>query len=286
MIRMQFLPPNFECTVRETEADRDDVYLERADSEDAVRRKLESWGLTVLKVVPYDFPAWLAKARNETDKAIAARRGKAPYKFKQELWAALKSYLFRLSNGKCAYCEAHVEAVSWGDVEHFRPKSRVEEDTNHPGYYWLAYETNNLFPCCDRCNRARAKMNHFPVSGPRAMKPEDSLHDEEPLLLNPYLDDPSQHLTFVYDTNACVVRAEGLTEKGKTSIVLYHLNRVELQKLRHAAVVREIARAALAIGNHTLGAFMSELTSGKLEFSACVRSALYQEIAPLLGLKP
>ena len=39
-------------------------------------------------------------------------------------------------NHKCAYCER----VTKADVEHYRPKKKVSEDADHPGYYWLCYE--------------------------------------------------------------------------------------------------------------------------------------------------
>lgn len=88
-------------------------------------------------------------------------------------------------------------AVTRGDVEHFRPKSKVDEDPHHPGYYWLAYDEKNLLPSCELCNRPRGKLTHFPVHGQRARDSEE-IGSEQPLLLNPYNRqiDPFKHLTF------------------------------------------------------------------------------------------
>src|SRR5579872_571430 len=65
-----------------------------------------------------------------------------------------KSYSY-----KCAYCERICKA----DIEHYRPKKAVDEEAQHPGYYWLCYEWSNLLPSCITCNREGSKHNHFPV---------------------------------------------------------------------------------------------------------------------------
>ena len=65
----------------------------------------------------------------------------------------IKIALEKLFNFKCAYCERDL-SPPW-DVEHFRPKGRVAERREHPGYYWLAYEWTNLYPSCQNCNQRR-----------------------------------------------------------------------------------------------------------------------------------
>lgn len=57
--------------------------------------------------------------------------------------------------GKCAYCETYILHTSHGDVEHFRPKSKYTDDSGggqQLGYFWLAYDWNNLFLACPICN--------------------------------------------------------------------------------------------------------------------------------------
>ena len=77
------------------------------------------------------------------------------------------------------------------DVEHYRPKGKVEEDDTHAGYWWTAYEWTNLLYACKYCNQEH-KKNYFPLleGGQRARGPKDDLGQELPALLNPYEDDP------------------------------------------------------------------------------------------------
>jgi hypothetical protein len=108
-----------------------------------------------------------------------------------------------------------------GDVEHFRPKNRVTDDqfrpvkavypdlgeTNHMGYFWLAYEWENLLPSCTDCNRYRkqsggpgsGKLDRFPIEGTRVHLPDQDLGAEKPLLVNPTETDPNEHFTFFRD---------------------------------------------------------------------------------------
>ena len=71
------------------------------------------------------------------------------------------------------------------------------------------------------------KANQFPVSGPRMQRPvpnsATSPVEDVPLLIDPTVDDPSQHLRFRDDG---VVIA--LTDKGRHSVRVYALNRSEL----------------------------------------------------------
>ena len=162
--------------------------------------------------------------------------------------------LNELFHYKCAYCEsyyAHIEPV---DVEHYRPKGGVVVDgkLRTPGYYWLAAEWTNLLPSCIDCNRVRThevpgstapkksgKGNSFPLvdEAGRAKQPGEEGH-EEPLLLNPCLDEPAEHLEF---TDEGVVRpAVGVSgeesPKGRTSISVYGLQRMGLVRRRRAYV--------------------------------------------------
>jgi hypothetical protein len=158
----------------------------------------------------------------------------------RELYAQVKEYLKRYFFGKCAYCESDFAAVAFGDVEHYRPKLKVSEDSTHRGYYWLAYSEQNLLPSCERCNRGKGKRNHFPIAGRRATNPNENLDAELPLLLNPYCfsdcDYTAQHFAYDFEQvngdlffNGLVI---GLTKRGDESIKIYDLNRPELVKRR------------------------------------------------------
>ncbi|BDW96650.1 hypothetical protein MACH10_23350 [Thalassospira tepidiphila] len=147
----------------------------------------------------------------------------------------IKKSLEEIFHGKCAYCETHYSSSQPMDVEHFRPKSAVAEDKEHPGYWWLAMSWDNLLPSCIDCNRKRkqripsgdlsevqltfgnsafsnervensGKKDSFPIldTGSRAVKIIDDLALEKPLLLNPCEDDPDLHLNFYWDRQTMV----------------------------------------------------------------------------------
>ena len=135
--------------------------------------------------------------------------------------------------GKCAYCEAaNIDATAFGDVEHFRPKGRTrqsEDDVwNYPGYYWLAYEWENLFFVCQVCNQ-QFKKNYFPLASSmvRSMNPNEKLESStQTLLIHPSNDEPEKHIEFSREY------VKGKTEKGQKSIEVFGLDRTSLDDLR------------------------------------------------------
>jgi len=112
------------------------------------------------------------------------------------------SKLKNLYYNKCAYCENKDEYDI--EVEHYRPKNEVKNES-HNGYYWLCYEWTNLLPSCHVCNKANFKGTKFPIDGDRVLHPiyylngeldfdshklnSDYLEKEKPLLLNPEMND-------------------------------------------------------------------------------------------------
>ena len=125
----------------------------------------------------------------------------------------VRAALHRLFHEKCAYCEAKIPGRTGWDVEHFRPKRRVRERPDHPGYYWLAYRWTNLYAVCGDCNRhlndtptwehprggsAGGKHDQFPLAdeGTRAMHPGAPLDLESRLLLDPCIDRPEAYLHY------------------------------------------------------------------------------------------
>lgn len=150
------------------------------------------------------------------------------YKFKSALYGHkdVKTKLIEIQNGKCCFCEANVTAVSHGDVEHFRPKGgwiQLEKDKlTQPGYYWLAYDFDNLFLSCQICNQ-KFKKNYFPLENPklRVLK-HGSIAKEKPLLIDPGKMDPSKHLKYSKEM------AVGKTKAGEETIKRTGLNRKEI----------------------------------------------------------
>jgi len=54
-------------------------------------------------------------------------------------WVAFRPHLAELSHNKCWYTES-LNPGTDDDVDHFRPKGEVAEDTGHGGYWWGSTE--------------------------------------------------------------------------------------------------------------------------------------------------
>jgi uncharacterized protein (TIGR02646 family) len=170
-------------------------------------------------------------ARTKLEGEFRKRRNKFKPIFNEKIYQSVKDHLISAQHGKCAYCESNVTATGYGDVEHYRPKGgfcqNVGDDLTQPGYFWLAYEWTNLLFSCQLCNE-KFKENLFPLADPakRATSPDDVLSQEEPLLLNPYEDNPDAHLDFAAD------ELVGISPKGEKTIEILGLNRPELRLYR------------------------------------------------------
>ncbi len=177
-----------------------------------------------------------------------------PFKFDDKIYGDqdVKNALKTLQHEKCAYCEGDFLAFCYGDIEHYRPKGysqqRIGGATIRPGYYWLAYDWDNLLLSCELCNRAR-KRNVFPLRDPanRADTPE-KIAQEDPLILDPSgPDDPRDHIRFVGNV------PEAITDAGEQTIALLGLDRPKLNGLRlvqlgYAKALRTIVRFAARPG--------------------------------------
>lgn len=134
----------------------------------------------------------------------------------------VKRKLIQMQHNKCCFCESKITHVSFGDVEHFRPKKGYMADEHselkRPGYYWLAYKWENLLFCCELCNR-RFKKNLFPLlnEAKRAHSHHDDYANEEPEFIDPSLVDPSIHISFREDVPYAI---EGSEQGEKTIIAL------------------------------------------------------------------
>ena len=180
----------------------------------------------------------------------------------------VKSALHALFHGKCAYCESFFDATAPVDVEHFRPKGRLSEDSMHPGYWWLAADWDNLLPSCIDCNRRRrqtratldgapmaessGKQDLFPMDGAYIASHDVDIAAERPLLLNPCRDDPAQHLAFRVLPDpllalALPLDATDTPQRGAAAIRVYGLNRLALVQERTRILRRlELLRDVLA----------------------------------------
>jgi hypothetical protein len=240
------------------------------------------------------FADWQAAAARSTQVLIQWKNLYAKPKkgvslpVENEIYGVLKQHLMTYFCGKCAYCESEFASVAFGDVEHYRPKRGVSEAPEHPGYYWLAYCESNLLPSCEICNRGKGKRNHFPISGVRAVKPEDDLSQEQPLLLNPYeacdCGSETGHLRYIFEYDGWepfpTGRVEGVGEQGKISVELYRLNRRELVNKRRKNQVQAIKALKLVI--LTPSALAEEwqiLHAEDQEHATAVRAACFEWLA-------
>ena len=148
---------------------------------------------------------------------------------------------------KCGYCESKVKHCATLQVEHYRPKNKVDDqDSPTDGYYWLASEWSNLLLSCPRCNQQGAKGNKFPLHH-QGIRVSDHilfltngeldsakcnpgvapLSNERPLLLNPEISSPNFH--FYYDNCG---RVFSQTEEGNVTIQVCQLYRPDLIEAR------------------------------------------------------
>lgn len=157
--------------------------------------------------------------------------------WKSDIWGAAKPAYVKAQSGKCIFCESKFAAVSYGDVEHFRPKSGYVAVKGgplvKPGYWWLAYEWTNYWASCQRCNQ-EFKKNYFPLhdEAKRAKAPADSLVEEKPLLPDPATEDPRAFIEFRSE----VAFARGGSLRGQACVEVVGLNRDDLLELRRNAL--------------------------------------------------
>lgn len=177
----------------------------------------------------------------------------------QSKWSKTKDQLLRETHNKCAYCESDITTVSYGDVEHYRPKSV---------YWWLAYVYDNYLASCAICNQ-RFKGAQFEFLGAVIPPPlvfatstdeelmalakvlipdpldEDAvavfeeLHLAEcPLIPNPYIDDPEPMFVWeVFEGPREVEVAPNAAFPNSDLIVdacerIYGINRPQLKRRR------------------------------------------------------
>jgi len=129
---------------------------------------------------------------------------------------AVREILEAAHHNKCCYCETK-DIRSNKDVEHFRPKRAyshtLKGTSNYPGYFWLAYDWDNLFLACQVCNQI-FKNDFFPINDEvtRAQANNLSIANEQPKILHPSLDEPELEIGYRESI------PYGITEKGATTI--------------------------------------------------------------------
>lgn len=159
--------------------------------------------------------------------------GNREFAFDRAIYAHLdvKNALIQAQHGKCCFCETFV--ADDGQVEHFRPKAAASQGkgkTMHrPGYYWLAYDWDNLLLCCASCNQ-RHKGNLFPLAddAKRARSHHDDLGRESAVFIHPAKEDPE--LFFGFDEYT--IKGGDSVGRGKKTVTALALNSPRLTGLR------------------------------------------------------
>lgn len=153
--------------------------------------------------------------------------------FKSSIYgdSEVKNSLISIQNHKCCFCESRVTHISDGDVEHFRPKAAWLHEIDglkKPGYFFLAYDWDNLLLSCQACNQ-RAKGNQFPILNSIIRIAISSTYDyslEKAIFINPAMEDPEISITFYEEI------PKGNNYRGRKTIELLELDRFSLNEAR------------------------------------------------------
>lgn len=249
---------------------------------------------------PPGFLGNVKEARERVEEALRSGRhlGDGEDDF-PPLWRSFKTILATAQHGKCGYCERYI-ATHGGDVEHYRPKGRLQalpddrskwgQDHIHTGlmvksrsleklcdqgYFWLAYEWTNYLVSCARCNQWW-KRCLFPVAEtPRSLPPQKGVN-ETPLLLHPFGDeDPIKHLSF---TDFGQIEPRDGSAHGRATIDTCGLDQLSVVKSRKGIarrtnqVVMDILRVKDIEEHLRLVTRLREMGDEEREHAGMVRS--------------
>lgn len=190
--------------------------------------------------------------------------------------SSVKKALSDAQHGKCCFCEAKILHIDYGDVEHFRPKKAYKQTKGqklqHPGYYWLAYDWNNLFLSCAICNQ-RFKGNLFPLDDPanRAQLHDFDIDLEDPVFVHPSDDDPEVYISF-HDEIPVAINGN---KRGTTTISWLGLDREKLNE--HRRIFLSLLKNTKIVANSQLPQsqeaqeLLQELIKDKSEYASMTR---------------
>lgn len=204
--------------------------------------------------------------------------GECDFDFHSKIYgaASVKNALKADQHEKCAFCESKFAATGYGDVEHFRPKGGFTQNPGDriekPGYYWLAYEWQNLTFSCQICNQ-QFKKNYFPLANPslRVRTHHDDIGREKPLLVDPVTEDPAQQLGFRSEV------VYGKTNRGQTTVEALGLNRGPLLERRRESL-RKLLNLQVAI--NLLNPYRDRLSEQELAELERLKSELQRDLSP------
>ncbi|MEO8111053.1 MAG: hypothetical protein ABI594_13505 [Ginsengibacter sp.] len=188
--------------------------------------------------------------------------GPSEDKWDSSIWKEAKDQLLAETHNKCAYCETPTKVIAYGDVEHFRPKSK---------YWWLAYSYENYLASCTLCNQKfksdgfllrdttkqlkginitpamtdahlktlAARLTVDPIKEIEGMAYQDfenELMSEWALLVHPYYEDPAEYYGYKPILETREVHVVPTKNEYKDVVdaadTLFGINRLELLDLR------------------------------------------------------
>jgi uncharacterized protein (TIGR02646 family) len=162
----------------------------------------------------------------------------------------VKAQLETSHRGKCCYCEMNFDEhrpYAFAYVDHWRPKSSFRQARGEkrvwPGYYWLAYDWDNLLLSCAFCNSTKSDLFPLEDQSTRALDHRMSLDEETPSILKPDRDrDLHLHITFVNEV------PKGLTPRGcKTIKTLGLASDAHEPRLTYLNMIRKARRKCIEL---------------------------------------
>lgn len=220
----------------------------------------------------------LTKGAEQTEQDKAAydsdldgyRSGNRKFHFKRTVYGdqGVKQVLLNVQHGKCCYCEE----ISCGEIEHYRPKGAVKQSpksTNqYPGYYWLAYDWNNLLVSCTDCNRNKSILFPLENEAARARDHHDNIEAEAPLLINPASVDPRDHIQFHGEVPV------GKTNLGRMTIEALNLRRPDLDESRRTLLnqLKFLHKVMVSKQNGNIPDMLAQEAKEKLKTAICQKA--------------
>ncbi|APW37099.1 hypothetical protein RD110_07745 [Rhodoferax koreense] len=244
---------------------------------------------------------WLALAA--TGQAAVAKAGRWTNGQFPELWTDVKGVYITLQHSKCAYCETVVGGAAGRvefDVEHFRPKSRVQPWSppaplaalkivvargDAAGYHLLPYSIWNYAVSCKTCNTSY-KGDRFPTAAAPAKTSAATaaLKAEKAYLVYPIgsRDTDPQSLIGFNGASPCAVAKSGFPrQRALVTIAFFGLDdadrRGDIFKARAGVILavgmcRQLLVAANAATKAKLQKRLDAFLSPAAQHSACAQA--------------
>jgi hypothetical protein len=243
-------------------------------------------------------PGWLAKARKRTNRFRLLKR----YSESSSIWSEVKPAYIKVQEGKCAFCERQLEKgqfapIDW-DVEHFRPKGRIQlwpagkeaaalnfsfscGPSSSRGYYLLPYHYLNYTASCKVCN-SRLKRDYFPIAAKKRSFREGNparLLKEKPFLIYPITEldeDPESILTFQGYVCIPVANSGERHKRALVTIAFFHLNDRDLFLEQRARLIIATWNALRVVADHPddqiASEYLESIDHPSFPHANCVRS--------------